>query len=105
VLSHDPGGSSRAADRGSRAGSGRRSGASALLVGLIAVQNATSIWAVIGYAIYATVLRLSIDQLVEPLVLGKAAYLHPTLVIFCHLAGGYLFGIVGLVRSGAFSGP
>jgi predicted PurR-regulated permease PerM len=71
--------------------------ASALLAGLVAIQNATGIWAIVGYAIYATLLRLSIDQLVGPLVLGKAAYLHPVLIIFCYLAGGYLFGVVGLV--------
>ena len=44
-----------------------------------------------------TALRLSIDQLVGPLVLGNAARVHPTLVIFCFLAGGALFGIVGVI--------
>jgi predicted PurR-regulated permease PerM len=71
--------------------------ASAVLAGLVALQSATGMWAIIGYAIYATVLRLTIDQLVGPLVLGKATYLHPVLVIFCYVAGGYLFGVVGLV--------
>jgi predicted PurR-regulated permease PerM len=70
---------------------------SAVLAGLVALQTATGIGAIIGYAIYATVLRLSIDQLIGPLVLGRAAYLHPVLVMFCYLAGGYLFGVVGLV--------
>jgi predicted PurR-regulated permease PerM len=45
--------------------------ASAVLAGLVALQSATGMWAIIGYAIYATVLRLTIDQLVGPLVLGK----------------------------------
>ena len=46
---------------------------------------------------YATVLRLSIDQLIGPLVLGRAARLHPTVVIFCFLAGGLLFGVAGVI--------
>ena len=70
---------------------------SAVLAGLVAIQNATGIGAITGYAVYATLLRLSIDQLVGPLVLGEAACLHPVLIIFCFLAGGYLFGVVGLV--------
>jgi predicted PurR-regulated permease PerM len=71
--------------------------AAAVMAGLMAVQQAASaadIWAYVGYA---TVLRLSIDQLVGPLVLGKAARVHPVVVIFCFLAGGALFGIVGMI--------
>jgi predicted PurR-regulated permease PerM len=43
------------------------------------------------------VLRLSIDQMVGPIVLGRAAHVHPVLIIFCFLAGGVLFGIPGLI--------
>jgi len=71
--------------------------AAAVMAGLMAVQQAASaadIWAYVGYA---TVLRLSIDQLVGPLVLGKAARVHPVVVILCFLAGGALFGIVGMI--------
>ena len=64
---------------------------------MVAIQEAKSVWSIAAYAIYATALRLSIDQLVGPLVLGKAAQVHPTLVIFCFLAGGAVFGIVGVV--------
>jgi predicted PurR-regulated permease PerM len=71
--------------------------ASAVIAGVVAVQEAKSVWSIAVYAIYATALRLSIDQLVGPLVLGNAARVHPTLVIFCFLAGGALFGIVGVV--------
>ena len=70
---------------------------SAVTAGLVAVQEAKSVWSIVAYAIYATALRLSIDQLVGPLVLGSAARVHPTLVIFCFLAGGALFGIAGVV--------
>ena len=71
--------------------------AAAVLAGLVAVEQAATardIWAYVGYAV---ALRLSIDQLVGPIVLGNAARLHPVVVIFCFLAGGALFGIVGMI--------
>jgi len=71
--------------------------AAAVVAGLVAVEQAATardIWAYVGYAV---VLRLSIDQLVGPIVLGSAARLHPVVVIFCFLAGGALFGIVGMI--------
>jgi len=71
--------------------------AAAVIAGLVAVRYATGIEPIIAYAIYATVLRLSIDQLFGPIVLGTAARLHPVVVIFCLLAGGALFGIVGVI--------
>ena len=70
---------------------------SAVTAGLVAVQEAKSVWSIVAYAAYAAALRLSIDQLVGPLVLGSAARVHPTLVIFCFLAGGAVFGLVGVV--------
>jgi predicted PurR-regulated permease PerM len=74
-------------------------GASAVIAGLVAVQQASSGWSIIAYIIYATALRISIDQFFGPLVLGRAAYVPPVLVIFCFLAGGLLFGIVGVILS------
>jgi predicted PurR-regulated permease PerM len=74
-------------------------GASAVIAGLVAVQQASSSWSIIAYCLYATVLRISIDQFFGPLVLGRAAYVPPVLVIFCFLAGGLLFGIVGVMLS------
>jgi predicted PurR-regulated permease PerM len=71
--------------------------ASAILAGIVAVQHATSIEAIIGYAAYATALRLSIDQLFGPLVLGTTAQLHPVAIIFCFLTGGMLFGVAGFI--------
>lgn len=70
---------------------------SAVIAGLAAVEQAKGVWGIVLYVIYASALRLSIDQLVGPLVLGNAGRVHPTLVIFCFLAGGALFGIVGVV--------
>ena len=73
--------------------------ASAVIAGLVAVQQASSGWSILAYCIYATALRISIDQFMGPLVLGRAAYVPPVLVIFCFLAGGLLFGIVGVMLS------
>jgi predicted PurR-regulated permease PerM len=70
---------------------------SAGLAGLIAIQTATGIGNIVAYTIYAIDLRLSIDQLIAPLVLGHAAQLHPVQIIFCFLAGGVLFGIPGVI--------
>lgn len=72
---------------------------SAVIAGLVAVRYATGIGNIIGYAIYATILRLSIDELIGPVVLGRAARVHPVLVIFCFLSGGVLFGIAGVVMA------
>ena len=74
-------------------------GASALIAGLVALHYATGIGPIIAYALYATALRISIDQLFGPLALGTAARLHPVLVIFCFLAGGVLFGMVGVIMA------
>jgi predicted PurR-regulated permease PerM len=71
----------------------------AIIAGLVAIQHNSGLGAIIGYAIYLTALRLSIDQLFGPLVLGAAARVHPALVIFCFLAGGTLFGVVGVITA------
>lgn len=73
--------------------------ASALLAGLAAVSAAKGIGLIIGYAIYAVALRLSIDQLLGPVVLGAAARLNPSVIIFCFFAGGLLFGIIGIIMA------
>jgi predicted PurR-regulated permease PerM len=73
--------------------------AAAVIAGLVAVHYATGIAAIIAYAIYATALRLSIDQLFGPLALGVAARLHPVVIIFCFIAGGMLFGIAGVTMA------
>jgi predicted PurR-regulated permease PerM len=69
----------------------------AVIAGLVAMRYATGLGPIIAYAIYATALRLSIDQLFGPIVLGSAARVHPVAIIFCFLAGGALFGIVGII--------
>jgi predicted PurR-regulated permease PerM len=74
-------------------------GAAAVIAGLVAVHSAAGIGAIIAYALYATALRISIDQLFGPLALGTAARLHPVLVIFCFLSGALLFGLVGVIMA------
>jgi predicted PurR-regulated permease PerM len=74
-------------------------GASAVIAGLVAIHYAAGIGAIVAYAIYATALRISIDQLFGPLALGAAARLHPVLVIFCFLSGAFLFGVVGVIMA------
>jgi predicted PurR-regulated permease PerM len=71
--------------------------AAAVIAGLVAVQAAVSPWDIWAYVGYAVALRVSIDQLVGPLVLGKAARVHPVVVIFGFLVGGAFFGIVGMI--------
>lgn len=71
--------------------------ASAILAGLVAVQEAKSSAGIIAYVIYAIALRISIDEFFGPIVLGRAGKVPPVVVIFCFLAGGLLFGIVGVV--------
>ena len=71
--------------------------------GLVAVQQAASPWNIWAYVGYAVALRLSIDQLVGPLVLGKAARVHPVVVIFGFLVGGALFGIAGMILAVPFA--
>ncbi|HVH74420.1 MAG TPA: AI-2E family transporter [Stellaceae bacterium] len=70
--------------------------ASATLVGLVAVQQ-TSIWAALFLIAFVIGLRLSIDDLVGPLVLGQAGRVHPVVVILSFVCGAMLFGIVGLL--------
>ena len=71
--------------------------AAAILAGLVSLRTATGIINIVEYAAYATVLRLSIDQLVGPVVLGRAAHVHPVLIIFCFLAGWIVLGIPGVI--------
>lgn len=69
----------------------------AVIAGLVSLRTATGLTSILDYALYATALRLSIDQIVGPLVLGGAANVHPVLIIFCFLAGAVLLGIPGVI--------
>lgn len=68
----------------------------AALVGIVAAQQATLTGAALlmGFVLF---LRLSIDNLVGPFVLGQAARLHPVVIITGFVCGAMLFGVVGLL--------
>ncbi len=71
----------------------------AIIAGIVAIQHNAGMGAIIGYAVYVTALRLSIDQFFGPVVLGAAGRVHPALIIFCFLAGGALFGVIGVITA------
>lgn len=71
--------------------------AAAVVVGLVAVQHAATAGDILAFIAYAVALRVSIDQFFGPIVLGSAARVRPIVVMFCFLAGGVLFGIVGVI--------
>jgi predicted PurR-regulated permease PerM len=71
--------------------------ASAVIAGLIATHESKSPGDIVAYVIYAFALRLSIDQLIGPLVLGRAALASPVLIIFAFMVGGLLFGVLGII--------
>jgi predicted PurR-regulated permease PerM len=69
---------------------------SIVIIGLIAVERVT-IGEIAGFAAFAVGLRLSIDQLVGPWVLGRAVSLPAPAVIFAFLVGGTLYGMLGVI--------
>jgi predicted PurR-regulated permease PerM len=71
--------------------------AAAVIAGLVSLRTATGIINILEYAAYATALRLSVDQVVAPIVLGRAANVHPVLIIFCFMAGGIVLGVPGVI--------
>lgn len=77
--------------------------ASAVLGILAAMNQATSFASMIAFGIYLTVLRVSIDQVVGPLVLGSAGHISPVLVMFCFLSGAVLFGVAGVILAVPFA--
>ena len=70
--------------------------------GLVAIQQ-HGFGEIIGFGVFAIALRLSIDQLVGPVVLGRAARLPAVVIIFAFLAGGALYGILGVVLAIPFA--
>ena len=70
---------------------------SATVAGFAAIRGSHGYADIIAYIVYATLLRISIDEFVGPLILGRAGRIHPTLIIFCSLTGALLFNVVGVV--------
>jgi len=70
---------------------------SAVIGGVVAVREAVGASAIVAYIVYAFALRISIDQMIGPWVLGRAGRVSPVLVIFSFLSGGILYGIAGVI--------
>ena len=69
---------------------------SGTIVGVIAIQQQGIVAAALLFG-FAIGLRLSIDNLVGPIVLGEAARIHPVIIIISFVCGAILFGVVGLL--------
>jgi predicted PurR-regulated permease PerM len=54
-------------------------------------------WEAILVVAFYGALRLSLDNFLGPIILGKATLLHPAMVIFAFLVAGTLFGVLGLM--------
>jgi predicted PurR-regulated permease PerM len=70
--------------------------ASAALVSGAALERG-GVPLLLGFLVFYIILRLLIDQIVGPLVLGRAVWLHPVVVLFAFLVGGALFGMLGVL--------
>ena len=68
-----------------------------LLVGLAAVQDEHSLSMIALLGAYAVALRLSIDNVFGPMVLGRAVNVPRVVILFAFVCGGVLFGIIGLI--------
>jgi predicted PurR-regulated permease PerM len=51
----------------------------------------------LGVVIFYTIARQAEDQIVMPLVVGRAVHLHPVATVLAVLCGGALAGILGMV--------
>jgi predicted PurR-regulated permease PerM len=71
--------------------------AAATLAGVAVFAQGGGISWFAGAIAFIIALRLSIDNLVGPLVLGRAARVHPVVVIFAFACGAMLFGAIGLL--------
>lgn len=69
----------------------------AVLAALAAFEHGGGLTGMAGPIAFIIALRLSIDNLVGPLVLGQAARVHPVVVMFAFVCGAALFGAIGLL--------
>jgi len=68
-----------------------------LLVFLVALATQGLGHAIVMAALMVVLNQLVFDMLVTPKILGKSVGLHPVLSLFALMAGGSLFGLVGMV--------
>ncbi len=70
--------------------------ASLALFPIAAVVDGHGLWTFASFMGLAVFLRVSVDNVVGPLVLGRAVTLHPVAIIVAFLMGASLFGILGV---------
>jgi predicted PurR-regulated permease PerM len=68
----------------------------AVLIAIAALQL-KSLAAMAAMVIYAAALRLGIDDVIAPIVLGRSVTAHPVVVMLAYVLGAVLFGVVGLL--------
>lgn len=69
--------------------------ASMTLLSAVAIMHGGSLWNLAGFGLFCFLLRMAIDQVIGPVVLGRSVKLSPVVVIFAFLAGGALLGVLG----------
>jgi predicted PurR-regulated permease PerM len=70
--------------------------AAIMLFGSLAIHGG-NVWNLVALGAFWFGVRQTIDQIVGPIVLGRAVRLPPVAVIFAFLAGGTLLGLLGLL--------
>lgn len=70
--------------------------ASIALFGAAALIEGRGLWTFASFMALAVFLRVSVDNVVGPLVLGRAVALHPVVIIIAFLIGASLFGVIGV---------
>lgn len=70
--------------------------ASIALFGIAALIDGHGLWTFASFMGLAVFLRISVDNVVGPVVLGRAVTLHPVAIIIAFLIGASLFGIIGV---------
>jgi predicted PurR-regulated permease PerM len=68
-----------------------------LVMAVCAAAITGGLWLTIKVGVFYGLLRVSLDDLLGPIILGKAAILHPVIIIFAFVVGGTLFGLLGLL--------
>lgn len=74
-------------------------GAIAALVAFSHGGGTLAVYVVVGY----TLLRQIEDQLVMPVVVGRAVHLHPLMTMFAVVAGGAVAGVLGIILAVPFA--
>ncbi len=67
------------------------------LLSIAAISHGGSVWSFVEFGVFCFLLRFGIDQVVGPVVLGRAVKLPAIVVLLAFLAGGGLLGPLGML--------